>query len=233
MNARTTRAVRALGAAPLCALGALACAASPGDELACPDCDNVTELLVGNKCVPIAEVERCGPDGHAHGDECHCFNGQAPTLIGGVEYCLQQGCAGGDPMVDIDAAACGHLTDMAEHVVAVSVFADFPNAHVDLDTLAEVHLPAGVASYVHFPGMATGHVLAYLDTAGVFTGAWNQTQQPLEVESLGANSACAGDWVEVWEIQVHNDTGSVAPQIIELAAGTRAAVRLVLLAEQE
>lgn len=64
-----------------------------GDTLTCPECDNVTRILVGDKCVPVGDVSECGPDGHCHGDECHCFSGQEPTGIGGVMYCLQQDCA--------------------------------------------------------------------------------------------------------------------------------------------
>ena len=66
----------------------------PGDDVACPVCDNATELLVGAKCVPIEQVDECGPDGHSHGAECHCFSGQEPTAIDGKSYCLQAGCPG-------------------------------------------------------------------------------------------------------------------------------------------
>ncbi len=80
----------------LLALAAGGCATGPGSALECPSCDNVTELLVGDQCVPIEQVEPCGPDGHAHGDGCHCFSGQQPTTIAESDYCLQPGCAHDD-----------------------------------------------------------------------------------------------------------------------------------------
>lgn len=98
------------------------CATSPGDTLDCPTCDNVTELLVGAaRGVAIAEVEACGPDGHGHGEACHCFSGQQPTAIGGTEYCLQQGCGGsGAQMGDPDALACDEVSRTPELVTAVT-----------------------------------------------------------------------------------------------------------------
>jgi len=83
----------------------LSCATDPGDEALCPECDNKTELLVGNKCVPIDEIEECSPDGHAHGDECHCFSGQEPSEIGEKQYCLQQGCK----EAETECSGHGHL----------------------------------------------------------------------------------------------------------------------------
>lgn len=70
------------------------CAVQKGDSVTCPVCDNVLTILVGTKCVEVSQVEVCGPDGHAHGTECHCFSGQATTRVGGKEHCLQQGCPG-------------------------------------------------------------------------------------------------------------------------------------------
>ncbi len=68
------------------------CASKHGDHVHCPECDNETEILVGTKCVPIEDVEDCGPDGHSHGDYCHCFSNQEVTVINGREFCLQQDC---------------------------------------------------------------------------------------------------------------------------------------------
>lgn len=70
----------------------IACASKSGDSVDCPECDNTTEILVGTKCVAVEEVDACGPDGHAHGEECHCFSGQEITVIGEKSFCLQQGC---------------------------------------------------------------------------------------------------------------------------------------------
>ncbi len=214
------------------ALTALAaCATDKGDNVECPECDNVTELLVGSRCVPIAEVEPCGPDGHAHGAECHCFSDQAPTSIGGVEYCLQSDCLSEPPAVDPDALACAELDETPEAVTAVTVFADFPNAHVDLSTLAEITLPANQPSYVHFPGLATGHVRVYLDRAGVLAGAFNGSEVALATEAAGANEDCGVELPEVWEVDVVNTSGSPEPQVLAFAAGTVPSVRLVVIKE--
>ncbi len=72
----------------------LGCANKDGNEEKCPVCDNETQLLVGNKCVDILQVEECGPDGHSHGEDepCHCFSGQTQKIINGKRYCLQANC---------------------------------------------------------------------------------------------------------------------------------------------
>jgi hypothetical protein len=70
----------------------IACASKSGDKVDCPECNNTTEILVGTKCVPIEKVEECGPDGHAHGDICHCFSDQEVTIIGERSFCLQKEC---------------------------------------------------------------------------------------------------------------------------------------------
>jgi hypothetical protein len=221
MNSKATMAFCAV----LIATGVAACGSDDGDEVTCPDCDNVTELLVGNKCVPIEEVEACGPDGHAHGSECHCFSGQQPTEIGGTEYCLQTECTD-DHQEDPHAHACELLEGTPEAVTAVASFDDFGDAHADLETRIDVSLPGGT-SYIHFPGHETGHVLVFLDTAGVFVTAYDGEQTELTTESLGANEDCSAELAEVWEVYVENDTGTPTPQILELTgAGT---VRMIIL----
>ncbi len=69
-----------------------ACATEPGDWPPCPECDNTTELLVGFRCVLIHDIDPCGPDGHLHGNACHCFHDQQPVTIGDHQYCLQADC---------------------------------------------------------------------------------------------------------------------------------------------
>lgn len=76
----------------LIAVAVSSCAAKAGDKVDCPECNNETEILVGTKCVPIEDVDECGPDGHSHGEECHCFSSQEVTVIGEKPFCLQQGC---------------------------------------------------------------------------------------------------------------------------------------------
>lgn len=212
----------------LVATGIASCASSAGDDVTCPECDNVSELLVGNTCVPTDQVETCGPDGHPHGDECHCFSGQQPTEIGGIQYCLQTGCTAA-PQEDLNAHACEHLEETPETVSAVDDFASFEEAHADLETLVEIGLPSSGTGYVHFPGRQTGHVLVLLGTTGVFSAAYDATHNALTSENLGPNEDCSSDLPEVWEVQVENDTDSVQPQILELTGtGT---VRVVILEE--
>lgn len=225
-TAMTKRAAMMSGAM-LITTGIGSCATGAGDEVTCPACDNVTELLVGNRCVPIDQVEACGPDGHAHGGECHCFSGQQPTEIGGTHYCLQTECTSEQP-VDLHEHACGLLEDTPESATAVGSFADFEDAHADRDTLVAITLPGGTG-YVHFPSDETGHVLVFLDTAGVFSSAYDAAQNPLDAVNLGANEDCGDDFPEVWDVHVENDTGSVQPQILGLdGTGT---VRVVILEE--
>lgn len=216
---------------------ATSCATEAGDDVDCPTCDNVTELLVGSKCVPIEDVEACGPDGHSHGTECHCFSGQEPTEIGGVEYCLQQGCAGSDGDTDgdvteeqdIDKHACEHLGDTPEEVDAVTSFAEFENAHVDLEHLAHVELPNDSEGFVHFPGHETGEVAVFVDTAGVIDGFLDAEENELEAHNQGENTDCPGDFKEIWHVEVVNDSGSVKPQIIRFKADVAGHVHLLIL----
>jgi hypothetical protein len=202
------------------------CATSPGDDPDCPECDNVTELLVGFKCVPIDEVEACGPDGHPHGDECHCFSGQTPTTIGDTEYCLQDDCK--DVEVDIDALACDEIDETPEPVTPVTDFADFEDAHADLGRVAEVDLPDGQESFLHFPGMETAEYAVFLDTTGVLDAVLDASETGLHAHAMGENPDCQAELPEVWHVEVENDTGTAQPQIVRFKAGTVDRIKLVI-----
>ena len=91
-----------LSGAMLLAIVAIGCATEAGDEVECPVCDEATEALVGTQCVPLEEVEVCGPDGHLHGAVCHCFGGQEVTVIDGINYCLQEVCGVVSDKVEAD-----------------------------------------------------------------------------------------------------------------------------------
>lgn len=214
------------------ALAGTGCMGS-GDEVDCPDCDNVTQLLVGAKCVDIAEVEACGPDGHSHGTECHCFSGQEPVAIGTTSYCLQQGCAGGDEDTveaeDLDMQACEHLGDTLEAVTAASSFDGFESAHLDIDTLGHVELPSGVDAYIHFPAASAGEYHVYAATAGVVSGFMYGDETAVVAENIGANSDCPSDFPEVWHIDVVNESGTTVPIVIHFAPGEAEHVELVIL----
>ncbi len=92
---------------------ALACSMDAGAEMECPECDNLATLAVGEHCVPIEDVEVCGPDGHSHGQHCHCFSDQEPTEINGTNYCLQTECHSSEHEHEHDAHE--HEHDVHEH----------------------------------------------------------------------------------------------------------------------
>ncbi|RJO64438.1 MAG: hypothetical protein C4523_18420 [Myxococcales bacterium] len=221
-----------IGLTLLSVLLVVSCAAGKGDSVQCPECDNVTELLVGTKCVPIEEVEECGPDGHSHGAECHCFSGQEPTAIGGKDYCLQQGCGGGDAdggeMEDVDALACEALEGAAETVTAADDFARFDEAHADLGKMIALSLSDGKPGFVHFEAEKTGDYAVYLDTAGTFDKALDEEGHELEVEMLGENPDCADKLPELIHILVTNDSGQVKPQVLQFKSGPARTVKLFI-----
>lgn len=220
-----------IGLFGLSSLFLVSCAFGNGDAIDCPECDNVTELLVGTKCVPIEEVAKCGPDGHSHGTECHCFSGQEVTTINGEDYCLQQGCGGGDDdgePVDVDALACDALDKAAETVTAADEFARFEEAHADLGTVIALSLPDGKPGFVHFPAEETGDYAVYLDTAGAFDKALDGEGNELEVEALGENPDCADELPELVHVLVTNDSGQVKPQILQFKSGTARTVKLFI-----
>jgi len=202
------------------------CATSPGDTPDCPECDNVNELLVGFNCVSIDQVEACGPDGHLHGTECHCFSGQQPTTIGDTEYCLQDDCQ--DINVEIDLRACDEIDESPEPVTPVTDFADFEDAHAGLERAVEVDLPEGLESFLHFPGMETAEYAVFLDTTGVLDAVLDASGTDLDAQAMGANPDCPEELVEVWHVDVVNNTGAGQPQIIRFKAGAVDRVKLLV-----
>ncbi len=204
------------------------CATDAGDAVDCPTCDDVTELLVGARCVPIAEVEPCGPDGHAHGDACHCFSGQEPTSIGATQYCLQQGCAGsGEEVGDPDEQACEEAALAPEQVSAVTDFASFETVHVDDGKVVEIALPQNEVSYVHCAAFGPGHLRIDLSAADVLDAALDAAGAELDLEPAGANPDCPNALPAV--LEVHLEEGDYPhPVVLRFKAGSLAALRLVL-----
>jgi hypothetical protein len=198
------------------------CATEAGDDIRCPTCNNTTEVLVGTRCVPLAEVAACGPDGHAHGTECHCLSGQAPTAIGGVEYCLQLSC--GTAAIDTAAVACDEVTRAPESVTAVATLAEVESAHVGVGKVTEVILPAGPEGFVHFEADEAGEMLVYASAPGVIQAALTVDGTPLVAALEGANEDCASALPEVWGVQVT----MAGPVVLRLATGTVASVKLVI-----
>ncbi len=193
----------------------VSCAAAKGDSVQCEECDNVTELLVGTKCVPIADIPVCGPDGHAHGDVCHCFSGQMPTIIGGKEYCIQECKEGEDDHheEDVDAHACEAAQGTREAATVVDAFDKFGEVHLELETLYELTLPAGKEGFVHTGPATTGDWAIYLGKSGLFESAFNAKGEKLEIETIGANEDCATTFPAVYHVRYTAQEG-MGPAIV-------------------
>jgi len=203
------------------ALFLVACAGSKGDSVTCEECDNVTKLLVGTKCVPIDQIAVCGPDGHAHGDVCHCFSDQTPTTIGGKQYCIQECKVGEEPEEeDVDAHACEAAEGAKETATAVDSFEKFSEVHLELETLYELTLPAGKAGFVHTGPATTGDWAIYLGKADVFEGAFNAKGEELAVEVIGANKDCATTYPAVYHVLYTAQEGMGPAIVLKFKAPT-------------
>lgn len=199
----------------------IACAAKSGDSVDCPDCNNTTEILVGTKCVAVEEVDACGPDGHAHGDVCHCFSGQEITVIGEKSFCLQQGCGGSDDTdvveEDVDAHACEAFEgEVAESVTAVGTIDEFDTVHVEQEELIEVTLKAGTDNFFHFGVAKTGDYALYISAKDLFVKAFDKDKTELDVEDMGANPDCSEDFPQVYHV-LANSEGTMVPVILQFA----------------
>ncbi|HNW81399.1 MAG TPA: hypothetical protein PKG52_00755 [bacterium] len=199
----------------------VSCASKSGDSVDCPECDNMTEVLVGTKCVAIAEVDACGPDGHAHGTECHCFSNQEITVIGEKSFCLQQDCGNGDDSdkitEDVDAHACEAFEgEVAESVSAVGTIDEFDTVHVEQEELVEVTLAAGKDNFLHFEIPSTGDYALYLSAKDLFVKAYDENKVALETENMGANPDCPESFPQVYHI-LANAEGTMVPVILQFA----------------
>lgn len=226
MKIRDLHALRAaVAVVALCVTG---CATEPGDAPDCPDCNGTTELLVGARCVPIADVAVCGPDGHLHGDACHCFSGQEPTTIAGQQYCVQQGCGGASEPGDPDALACDEVDREPEQATAVGSFADFESVHIEDGRVTEISLPAGQESFVHCAALAAGHLRVDLSVAGALTGAFDANETALELEGGTANADCPTALPGVHEVHLEEGATYPHPVVLRFEAATAATVRVIV-----
>ena len=199
----------------------ISCASKSGDSVDCPDCNNTTEILVGTKCVAVEEVDACGPDGHAHGDVCHCFSGQEITVIGEKSFCLQQDCGGSNDSdvveEDVDAHACEAFEgEIAESVTAVGTIDEFDTVHVEQEELIEVTLKAGTDNFLHFEIPSTGDYALYISAKDLFVKAFDKNKTELEVEDMGANPDCSESFPQVYHI-LANSEGTMVPVILQFA----------------
>ncbi len=195
----------------------VSCATDDGDKSKCEECDNVTELLVGEKCVPIAEIEECGPNGHAHGDVCHCFDEKDPVQIGDKFYCLST--CGTEVEEDVDALAC-EAKD-AEAVTCVEGFENFSNVHLHTGELLELTLSETAETFAHFPITETTEMAVYVEKAGVLDSAYYSDKTEITKELIGANPDCSSQFVEVYHLAVTKaGTDAAIPGILKFKPTT-------------
>jgi len=192
------------------------CASKDGDKVDCPSCNNTTEILVGTKCVSISEIEACGPDGHAHGTECHCFRGQLTTKINGKEYCLQQGCGSEnseEQTEDVDKHACEAAKGTKESVESVDSFEKFDEVHLELETFYEVTLKAGKESFVHTGPATTGDWAVYMSDKAILDSAYNAKKEQLEIKNMGQNPDCETVFPDVFHV-FYTEKEGMGPAIV-------------------
>lgn len=211
----------------------LSCADSDGNNEECETCDNITTVLVGTKCVPIAEVEACGPDGHAHGEvngvpDCHCFHGQNTTDINGAPYCLQSECSTTEEK-DWDQVACEIFSDQAEEIVLTT---DYTIAHMHFEEKMEVVL-GETETMGHIPVLQDSAFMLHLSEKDVFVKASLADGTDVEFEREDANSDCSSDIKEVIHIHMENDTGEKFPLILHFRAQNSSNERVFLIVLEE
>lgn len=187
------------------------CANDDGGEKSCPECDNTTEVLVGERCVALTEVALCGPDGHAHGEACHCFSDQTVTVINGQNYCLQLDCSEASEGEDLDQEVCELIETVDEQVTAVATFDAIEEAHVDLEEGIELTLSGATDNFVHFPIKERGEVALYVSDTDIFEAAYSKEEVAFSVETLSANEDCPDVFKAVYHISVTGVDDGVIP----------------------
>lgn len=164
-------------------------------------------------CESLGE-EECGGHGHLHDDECHCDQGYKVDAANKL-LCVAA--------VDFPTQACTEFAAATSAEAAVSAFADFSKAHMDLDKPYLITLPAGVPSYVHFPVTVTGEYVVFLGKAGVFDTFMHRAGTDVTPAPSGgvANGKCATTITDHWHAALTFDgaaTDTKVPYIIRFKA---------------
>jgi len=180
------------------------CANSAGESVECPTCDNIKEVLVGTKCVPIEEISECGPDGHSHGENepCHCFSDQEETDINGKKYCLQLSCetkeCNNHGKLENNECICdnGFIQDKNDKTLCVKEIEDldkyacnkfleevtkkelakddFNGQHIKLDTKNVITLLKDKESYIHFAVEKDAKFIIYIDKVDILDSIYSK-----------------------------------------------------------
>lgn len=133
----------------------------------------------------------CGGNGHLDAGACVCDSGYVVDPDNATN-CISE--------VGFPQLACNDFAGSATPEAAVSDFASFEDAHVELDQPYQIALPANAAGYVHFPVTRSGEYVVFLSDAGVFDALMNRNGQDLSPSASGgvANAKCADSIKDHW-----------------------------------
>jgi len=149
----------------------------------------------------------CGGHGHLHDAECHCNEGY--------------GHDGDDTSTCVinPQAICDLFAETPHSHTVVTAFADFPDAHADLYEPIEVELPAGAASYVHFPVTHDGEYVIFVDTEGAVDAVMHRSETEVgSFHAAGANGKCSDTIPEHYHVDLEMDgDGDKVPYILRFA----------------
>ncbi|MBN2670143.1 MAG: hypothetical protein JXX29_00635 [Deltaproteobacteria bacterium] len=155
-------------------------------------------------CEEEESVDECDGHGHLDGEECHCEDGYGHDGDD-TSTCVIQ-----------PAGMCTLFGGEPHSHEVVTTFADFPNAHADLYEPIEVELPAGAASYIHFPCMHDGEYVIFVDNATVIDAVMHRDETDVaSFYGAGANGVCATEIPEHYHVELAMDADEApVPYII-------------------
>jgi len=171
-------------------------------ELECVEIDDTgAAACVDSETACTAQDVRCDQntayfcvDGNLAQEPC----GTASTceMVDGLPGCVEKSV----PAEDLAKLACDAFAAGPDPETAVSDFASFKDAHVDLDHAYAIQLPDGVPGYVHFPVKATGEYVIFLSDAGRFDTFMHRDGTEVSPAATGgvAASSCANVVGDHW-----------------------------------
>lgn len=130
------------------------------------------------------------------------------------------------------AGMCTIFSGTAEPHTLVTDFADFPNAHAELNEPIEAELPAGSASYIHFPVTQDAEYVVFTSGTDLVDAVMHRDGTEIaSLHAAGPNGMCAQDIPEHFhvELQMDADSGPV-PYIVRFKAqDTATTIRFMLI----
>lgn len=146
----------------------------------------------------VEKSGECGGHGHLVSGACVCDDGYVPDPSDSTA-CV--------PAEDLAKLACDSFAASPDPETAVSDFASFEDAHMDLDHAYAVQLPDGVPGYVHFPVKATGEYVIFLSDAGRFDAFMHRDGTEVSPAATGgvAASSCASVVGDHWHVALTFD----------------------------